>query len=309
MRRLHAVLFLILMLGSSLPIQIFAAPAAAGRVIISLGSVSDIGSSGAARLLKRGDSVFSGDTIKTGTGAKAQLRFTDNTLIALSEVTEFKIKDYALSPQTAGKIDQYMLAKNDSATSGQAIAAVQNSNDLKIAPTLEARDKMLVSLAKGGLRMVTGAIGKSNPSAYELGTVVGTIGVRGTGLNVISSKKETQIYVYHGRAYLKLLGMPTAINLGPDSGYTLVTISGNTNNPVVTLQPNPSSPPQPVNTSTNTVSGSSSNNTSSSENTSGSSNFSSGGSASNLPSNSGTAMSGSGCVLVKDCPDCPPHCQ
>lgn len=308
MRRLHAVLFLILMLSPSLSAQIFAAPAAAGRVIISLGSVSNIGSSGASRLLKRGDSVFSGDIIKTGTGAKVQLRFTDNTLIALSEVTEFKIKDYALSPQTAGKIDQYMLAKNDSATSGQAIAAVQNSNDLKIAPTLEANDKMLVSLAKGGLRMVTGAIGKSNPSAYELGTVVGTIGVRGTGLNVISSKKETQIYVYHGRAYLKLLGMPTAINLGPDSGYTLVTVSGNTNNPVITLQPNPSSPPQPVNTSTNTVSGSSSNDTSNSGSTSGSNNFSSGGSASNLPSNTNTTSSG-GLTCTKECGDCPLVCQ
>lgn len=309
MRQLHAVLFLILMLSLSLSTPIFAATVAAGRVIISLGSVSDIGPSGSTRLLKRGDNVFSGETIKTGSGAKVQLRLTDNTLIALSEVTEFKIKDYALSAQTAGKIDQYMLAKNDSATSGQAISAVQNSNDLKIAPTLEARDKMLVSLAKGGLRMVTGAIGKSNPSAYQLGTVVGTIGVRGTGLNVISSKKETQIYVYHGRAYLKLLGMPTAINLGPDSGYTLVTISGSTNNPIVTLQPNPSSPPQPVNTSTNTVSGSSSNNTSNSGSTSGSNNFSSGGSASSLPSNSGVTTTAGSCILVRDCSDCPLHCQ
>lgn len=303
MRLLYSVLFLIV-LNLSLPMQIFAAPTPAGRVIISLGTVSDINSSGTTRLLKRGDSVFSGETIKTGAGAKVQLRFTDNTLIALNQATEFKIKDYALSQQTAGKIDQYMLAKNDSASAGQAISAVQNSNNLKIAPTVEARDKMLVSIAKGGLRMVTGAIGKSNPSAYQLGTVVGTIGVRGTVINVITSKKETQIYVYQGNAYLKLLGMPTAINLGPDSGYTVVTVSGSTNNPVVTLQASPASPPQTVNPTTNTVSGSGS-----TDSASGSENFSSGESASSLPNNSNVISSSGGPTCTKECSDCPVICS
>ena len=293
MRQLHAILLLILTFSLSLSAHIFAAPIAAGRVIISLGSVSDTGLSGTARLLKRGDSVFSGELIRTGAGAKVQLRFTDNTLIALSEVTEFKIKDYTLSSQTAGKVDQYMLAKNESAASGQAIAAVQNSNDLKIATTTEASDKMLISLAKGGLRMVTGAISKSNPSAYQLGTVVGTIGVRGTGLGVISSREETKIQVYQGNAYLSLLGLPTAINLGPDSGFTVVTVSGNSKHPVVILQRNLAAAGETVNTSTHTVSGSNSKSALASEGTSGSNSLSSDGSALTLPNSNSNAVNAS----------------
>ena len=298
MRQLHVILLLILTFSLSLSTHIFAAPVAAGRVIISLGSVSGMRPSGTPRLLKRGDSIFSGDTIKTGADAKVQLRFTDNTLIALNQATELKIKDYRISSQTTKKIDQYMLAKNEPAASAQTIAAVQNSNDLKISTTAEANDKMLISIAKGGLRMVTGAISKSNPSAYQLETVVGSIGVRGTGLSVTSSEKETQIQVYKGNAYLRLLDLPTTINLGPDSGFRIVTVSGNPSNPVVILQTNLAEPGQTINTSKNTASESISNSPSNSGSTSNSKSFSNGGSASTLPNSNNSVVNNSTSLAI-----------
>ncbi len=91
----------------------------------------------AGALLEAGDALFVGDR------ASVQLRFTDESLVALRANTVFKIDQYQHTGQVAG-------------------------------------DKLAVSLAKGGLRTVTGLIGKANPPSVSLTTPTAVVGVRGT---------------------------------------------------------------------------------------------------------------------------------
>jgi hypothetical protein len=44
----------------------------------------------------------------------------------------------------------------------------------------EHKDNILFSLLKGGLRSVTGLLGKRSPDAFKLNTATATIGIRGT---------------------------------------------------------------------------------------------------------------------------------
>ncbi len=89
--------------------------------------------------------------ISNGRGGRAQLRFTDGALVSLQPRSEFKIDNYQYSGKGAGE------------------------------------EKGFFSLIKGGMRTITGLIGRSNRNNYQITTSVATIGIRGTeytaGLN------------------------------------------------------------------------------------------------------------------------------
>lgn len=229
--------------------SLLAATVPAGRVIISRGSVSALNSEGATRSLKRGDNIFSGETIKTAADAEVQLRFTDDTLVSLSQASEFKVKNYQLSAQTEGKVDQYLHQENATEANGQKLAVIQNTSDLKVAPTVAPNDKMIVALAKGGLRMVTGAIGQSNPSSYQIGTTVGTIGVRGTYLGIKAYRAnsiDVQTLSNVSNFYINLPNNKT-LNIGSLSGFTYASISHDAKqNITIAVRVNPWSAPQTI---------------------------------------------------------------
>ncbi len=115
----------------------------AGRVSFAIGEVTAINAAGDARRLMRGAALFSGDTINTGKG-RAQLKFTDGGRISLSPKSEFKIEEYRFN----GKQD--------------------------------GTERGFFSFLKGGLRALTGLVGKRNRSNYRVRTPVATIGIRGT---------------------------------------------------------------------------------------------------------------------------------
>ncbi|MBU1639926.1 MAG: FecR domain-containing protein [Proteobacteria bacterium] len=56
--------------------------------------------SGEKRALQVRDALYEGDTIVTGTKARLQLLFTDNTIISLGRATTFVINDYLWQPDT-----------------------------------------------------------------------------------------------------------------------------------------------------------------------------------------------------------------
>ena len=116
--------------------------ASAGRVNFAIGQVTSIDKDGKQRRLVRGSRINSGDTIKTSRG-RAQLRFSDGGYTSLAPNTEFRIDDY------------------------------QDAEE-------PSRARSFFSLLKGGLRTITGAIGKLRKKAYRLTTPVATIGIRGT---------------------------------------------------------------------------------------------------------------------------------
>ncbi|MBK8895421.1 MAG: FecR domain-containing protein [Propionivibrio sp.] len=114
------------------------------NVDFSIGSVMAVNAAGIARPLSKGGGIGNGDTVRTGEGGRAQIRFTDGALVSLQPQTEFRIDDYQYSGNPDGQ------------------------------------EKGFFSLLKGGLRTVTGWIGRSKRENYKVTTSVATIGIRGT---------------------------------------------------------------------------------------------------------------------------------
>lgn len=136
-----------LALAIALAFPLHAVAETAARVEFTSGEVRALTADGSSRVLARGAQVGSGDTVDTGSG-RAQMRFTDGSLVSLQPQTQFRIDQYAF----AGK------------------------------PT---EDRGFFSLIKGGLRTITGLVGKGNRSNYKLTTSVATIGIRGTEFSVV----------------------------------------------------------------------------------------------------------------------------
>lgn len=91
--------------------------------------------------VEQGALVDNGDTIEAADRSFAVLRFTDGSKVTIRPSSVFTIDNFS-----------YM----------------------------EGKDEARFALATGGLRIVTGAIAKSNPENYTLNTPVALMGVRGT---------------------------------------------------------------------------------------------------------------------------------
>jgi hypothetical protein len=126
-------------------------PAVAGANVASVdfavGNVTATGSDGRSRQLTKGSQIEVGETVATQNG-RAQLRFSDGAYMSLQPQTEFKVEQF----QYSGKED--------------------------------AKDSIVMNLLKGGMRTITGLIGRTNRNNYKLRTEVATIGIRGTEYSV-----------------------------------------------------------------------------------------------------------------------------
>lgn len=109
-----------------------------------------------AEPLARGDDVFASDAVVTGPSSRAQLEMIDGAKIAIR-------------PDSRIVIDEYRYAA--AAPAGSPVAT--------------SGDSSVISLVKGGLRSVTGAIGKDDPQNVEVRTAVGVLGIRGTDFAVL----------------------------------------------------------------------------------------------------------------------------
>ena len=134
----------------------------AGRIIMARGDVKAISGDGVIRQLKRRDSIYSHEMIKTGEKSKVQIRFIDNALLALKENSELNIKAYVYSEVN------------------------------------EKDNQVLMELVTGGFRTLTGKIGKGNKEAYKVDTPVASIGIRGTLYDVQISFDKILAGVWKG---------------------------------------------------------------------------------------------------------------
>jgi hypothetical protein len=101
--------------------------------------------SGATKALSIGSKIEAGDTVETARRTYARLKFSDGSEVTLKPNSLFKVEKYAYDK---GK------PKDDSGS---------------------------FSLIKGGLRTITGQIGKrGNQDSYRMKTPTATIGIRGT---------------------------------------------------------------------------------------------------------------------------------
>jgi hypothetical protein len=118
----------------------------AGSVSQLSGTLAVQRADGSIRLLSQKSDVAAGDTLTTEKDSYAQVKLTDGGLFTLKPNTRIKIENYKYDEQQPEK------------------------------------DSMIFGLLKGGLRAVSGLIGKrGNQDAYKLNTATATIGIRGTG--------------------------------------------------------------------------------------------------------------------------------
>jgi hypothetical protein len=105
---------------------------------------------GSIRLLSEKSQVRVGDVVSTERDTYAQLNMTDGGRITLRPNTQLRIEGYQFSESEP------------------------------------EQDNFVFALLKGGLRAVTGLIGKRvNRDAYKLRTATATVGIRGTDFNAI----------------------------------------------------------------------------------------------------------------------------
>ena len=142
----HAVACLVAAL-LALAAGVAAAAEVAAGVIFATGSTTIAGADGAIRPATRGGDLFAGETVDTGSDGRAQLKFRDGASLSLQPATRFRVDDYRFT--------------------GNAEAA-------------GPADRGFFSLLKGGFRTISGLIGKVRREQYRVGTVVATIGIRGT---------------------------------------------------------------------------------------------------------------------------------
>lgn len=123
------------------------AKANTGTVTQLSGTLSVRKADGSVRILSQKSTIQSGDTLNTERDSYAQIKFSDGAQVTLK-------------PNTAVKLDNFKFQEDK-----------------------PADDSFLYSLVKGGLRAVTGVVGKRSRDAYRLGTATATIGIRGTTLS------------------------------------------------------------------------------------------------------------------------------
>jgi FecR-like protein len=117
------------------------------RVDFAAGDVSAVAPDGKRRPLVKGSEVQVGETVSIQQG-RAQLRFADGAYMSLQPGTEFKIEEFRFTGRQDGT------------------------------------ESIVMHLLKGGMRTITGLIGRANRQNYKLRTEVATIGIRGTEFSV-----------------------------------------------------------------------------------------------------------------------------
>lgn len=121
----------------------------AGQVTHLSGVISAKGADGGSRLLAIKSDVQAGDTLTTEADTYARIKFADGAEVVLRPGTQLKIEAFSFDksvPQT---------------------------------------DNMLLSMLKGGLRAVTGLLGKRSREKVGLVTPTATIGIRGTHFGLL----------------------------------------------------------------------------------------------------------------------------
>lgn len=158
------------LLAGALLLLLISAPAhanLAANVHFASGYVAATAPGQDARQLAKGDDIFRSDRIDTGDNGRVQMRFTDGGLVSLMPGSTFTVDEYF---HEGGADDDASL---------------------------------VFGLLRGGLRTVTGTIGKTKHEQYELRTPVATLGIRGTEyIAVIRPANTLRVHVGRGKVVI-----------------------------------------------------------------------------------------------------------
>jgi hypothetical protein len=126
-----------------------AGDSAVGTVTHLSGTFSVLHADGSAKVLAVKSEIIEGDLLTTEAETYARIKFIDGSEVVLRPATQFKVDKFSFSEADA------------------------------------SRDNAVFSLLKGGLRAVSGLIGKRSRDNVSYGTTVATIGIRGTHLGAL----------------------------------------------------------------------------------------------------------------------------
>ena len=119
------------------------------RVALLKGSGWASGFDGRNRPLRVGEAIYEFDHLNTGINSFAVIAFNDKSRMTLTSNSELKIQQHRYDPEKP------------------------------------ASNSAILEFLRGGLRLLTGAIGQLNPAAFQVSTPMATIGIRGTGIDVL----------------------------------------------------------------------------------------------------------------------------
>lgn len=139
---LHTVSLMCAGILMLLSLNAFAAATVAGRVILATGKAVAVLPGKTDRTLKRGSNVFEGDTISTDDKSYLKIKYTDGGFMMIRPSSKMVIEKYV--------------------------------------PLEKGEGSQITNLVKGGMRVVTGAIGKANHDNVMVKSTPATIGIRGT---------------------------------------------------------------------------------------------------------------------------------
>ncbi len=125
------------------------ASAVIGRIALLRGSATALNEAGQSHSLSVGAAVYERDKIQTRMNSFAVIAFNDKTRVTMSPNSIFKIQEQQYKPKEP------------------------------------AENNAFFSFLRGGLRLVTGAIGQLNRQSFRVGTPTATIGIRGTGFDLV----------------------------------------------------------------------------------------------------------------------------
>lgn len=163
-----------------------------GQVIQLMGTVSAQKNTGAIRVLSVGAAVSAGDIITTEKNSVVRIALSDGGQLSLRPESRLNLEAY-----------QFQEAKPQ-------------------------QDSMVFSLIKGGLRAVTGSIGKrGNANAYQAKATQATIGIRGTRFGMLDCRTPSELDKDQASNCLGLLTNQTKDkNLAPADGLYIDVTEG-----------------------------------------------------------------------------------
>ncbi len=172
---LHSVGLLIILAGSMFAGQVAAAPA--GQITHLSGTIAAKRADGSSKLLSVKSEVLEGDTLSTEAETYARIKFNDGGEVVLRPGTQLKIEHYS-----------YNVAQPE-------------------------KDNVVMSMFKGGLRAVTGLLGKRNREKVSFQTETATIGIRGTHFGALLCQNDCG-------------GVPTTSGQAPPNGLHVDVTTG-----------------------------------------------------------------------------------
>ena len=167
---------LLLAVTGALPCVVYAA-GAVGQVTHLSGTLIAKRADGSAKLFSVKSEVQEGDTLSTEQETYARIKFADGGEVVLRPGTQLKVAAYSFNE---GKPES---------------------------------DNVFMSMLKGGMRAVTGLVGKRNRDAVNFGTVTATIGIRGTHFGALICQNDCA-------------GIPTVSGKPPENGLHLDVADG-----------------------------------------------------------------------------------